>query len=69
MILILFYNASTVCLFVLVLRGCEYGGGRLRGIVGHFQISISVFNITSRSANVCASSSPVDIFIIVVLIP
>jgi hypothetical protein len=67
MILILFYNASTVCLFVLVLRGWEYGGGRLRGIVGHFQIS--VFNIASRSANVCASSSPVDIFTIVLLIP
>jgi hypothetical protein len=42
-------------------------GGRLRGIVGHFQIS--VFNIASRSANVCTSSSSVDIFTIVLLIP
>ena len=58
-----------MCLFVLVLRGWEYGGGRLRGIVGHFQIYFSVFNIASHSANVCASSSPVDIFIIVVFIP
>jgi len=41
MILLLFYNATTVCLFVLVLRGWEYGGGMLRGIVGHFQILIT----------------------------
>ena len=41
MILLLFYNATTVCLFVLVLRGWEYGGGMLCGIVGHFQILIT----------------------------
>jgi hypothetical protein len=39
-----------VCLFVLVLRGWEYGGGMLRGIVGHFQISNYIIEIFARSS-------------------
>jgi len=46
----LFYNATTVCLFVLVFRGWEYGGGRLRGIVGHFQIANYIIEICALSS-------------------
>jgi hypothetical protein len=47
MILLLFYNATTVCLFVLDLRGWEFGGGMLCGIVGHFQIIITSYKSAS----------------------